>query len=436
MLAMASRPVRSLRTIRTSATVLRNTENTSHATPTNEAIFSVSEIAQVIRQFLERSFHTIALQGEISNFIQHTSGHRYFTLKDDSAQIKAVMWRSTPLRFAPTNGIKVIARGTMTMYAPQGSVQFECRSLEPLGAGDAQRALEALQNNLRARGWFDAARKKPLPRFPQTIGVVTSQSGAALHDILVTLARRMPNVHVLVRPTQVQGDGADEDIATAIEELQDTTADVLIVGRGGGSAEDLWAFNSERVATAIVHSRIPVISAVGHETDVTIADFVADVRAATPTAAAELAVRDRQELLQALSTIEEHCLHHLTTHLHTLGKTTEYLSRHHAFQNVHCTLSQQHEQCKRYTERMSIRTKQLLSALIQQQQTRSSHLASLFPLAPFDRGFVLLKKNGRILSATDSIDVGDCLTIVRQHHSQRNTKQYKISVIEVIEIAQ
>lgn len=270
----------------------------------SDNILSVSDITRAVQHTLEDSFGSVVVRGEISNFVNHSSGHRYFSLKDSNAQLKAVMWRSSPLRFTPANGMSVIARGKVTMYAPQGAVQLECRSLEPLGAGDLQLAFEALKRELYERGWFDAAYKKPLPRYPTKIGVATSPTGAAVRDVIATLARRMPAAEVVVRPTLVQGDGAAEDIARAIAELNATDCDVLIVGRGGGSIEDLWAFNEEQVARAIFDSGIPVVSAVGHETDFTIADLVADLRAPTPSAAAELVTREADELSARVETLQ------------------------------------------------------------------------------------------------------------------------------------
>lgn len=249
---------------------------------------SVSQITMQIRSLLEQGIGSVIVIGEISNFKLHGSGHRYFSLKDEYAQISAVMWKGKSLQFPLTDGMKVIARGNVTVYPPQGRYQLDCQSIMPLGTGDLYMAFEELKKSLAAKGLFDQDRKAELPDFPLTIGIATSATGAAVQDMLSTLKRRNPMAHVILRPTIVQGDTAPADIINAIKELEQSACEVIIIARGGGSMEDLWAFNDESVAYAIADCSIPIISGVGHETDITIADFVADVRAATPTAAAEL----------------------------------------------------------------------------------------------------------------------------------------------------
>jgi exodeoxyribonuclease VII large subunit len=380
-----------------------------------DQILSVSDIARAIQQTLEGSFSTVVVRGEISNFINHSSGHRYFSLKDSDAQLKAVMWRSSPLRFTPTNGMSVIARGKITMYAPQGAVQLECRSLEPLGAGDLQLAFEALKRELYERGWFDAAYKKPLPRYPMKIGVATSPTGAAVRDIIATLARRMPAAEVLVRPTLVQGDGAAEDIARAIAELNATDCDVLIVGRGGGSIEDLWAFNTEIVAEAIFASSKPIISAVGHEIDFTIADFVADVRAATPTAAAELAVRDQNELWSALQGTEAYLTRTVRQRLAILQQRVSHLASKSALTRFPDELRHRQQLLDDYQTRMNTALPRLILTEAQRVEALRLHLTSLHPLAPLGRGFALLEQQGHILTAGENLSIGTAVSIIRQH---------------------
>src|SRR3990172_9779705 len=266
-------------------------------------ILTVSELTRMIKGSLEESFPHVWLQGEISNFKRHTSGHLYFTLKDEGAQISGVMWRSRAenLLFSPEDGMEVQARGAITVYPPRGNYQIDVVRMLPVGIGELQLAFEQLKRKLEAEGLFDPAKKKPIPEFPHAIGVITSPTGAALQDIRSVLERRQPSVEVVVLPVRVQGPGAAEEIAVAIREMnQYGDIDVLIIGRGGGSLEDLWAFNEEVVARAIYQSSIPVISAVGHEIDFSISDFVADLRAPTPSAAAEIAVRDRSEILDIL----------------------------------------------------------------------------------------------------------------------------------------
>lgn len=261
-------------------------------------IYTVSELASGLRELLETTYPEIWVEGEISNCRIWNTGHLYFTLKDEGAQLKSVMFR-TPLRllrFRPEDGLRVVARGRLTVYEPKGEYQIVCEHMEPHGLGALQLAFEQLKKRLQAEGLFEPARKRPLPALPRKIGIVTSLDGAAIRDIIQVLARRYPNAHLVIRPSRVQGEDAAADIATALRAIgKIASVDVIIVGRGGGSIEDLWAFNEERVARAIAQSPVPVVSAVGHETDVTIADFVADVRAPTPSAAAEIVVARKDE---------------------------------------------------------------------------------------------------------------------------------------------
>jgi len=257
------------------------------------AVLSVSELSARLRGVIEEAFAEVWVEGEISNGRAWNSGHFYFTLKDAGAQMKGVMFRSTLryLKFKPEDGLHVVARGRISLYEPKGEYQLVCEHMEPVGFGPLQLAFEQLKKKLAAEGLFDEARKRQLPTLPRRIGIVTSIDGAALRDIVRVLRRRYPNAHLVIAPTRVQGEGAAADIARAIRLVARVDdVDVVIVGRGGGSMEDLWAFNEEAVARAIAACPLPVISAVGHETDFTISDFVADVRAATPSAAAALAV--------------------------------------------------------------------------------------------------------------------------------------------------
>ena len=266
-------------------------------------IFTVSELSQEIKNLLEKRFPDVWVTGEVSNFRGATSGHLYFTLKDASAQIRAVCFRNQAryLKFKPQDGISVIARGHLSVYEARGEYQLYVDYLEPAGIGALQLAFEQLKQKLAAEGLFDPARKKPLPVLPRAVGVVTSPTGAVIRDILRVLRRRFRNMNVALYPVRVQGEGAAEEVAEGIEYFNGhPIVDVLIVARGGGSIEDLWAFNEEMVARAIAASKVPVISAVGHETDFTIADFVADLRAPTPSAAAELVVHRKQDFVDEL----------------------------------------------------------------------------------------------------------------------------------------
>lgn len=271
--------------------------------PSDKQVISVTDITRQIKMSLEQRFPNVWIQGEISNFKQHTSGHLYFTLKDEGAQISATMWRSrvAGLLFTPEDGMKVIARGGVTVYPPRGSYQVDVEQLTPVGIGELQIAFERLKQKLAAEGLFDEGRKRPLPSFPKRVGLITSETGAALQDMRTVLSRRFPCIEIVLLPVRVQGAGASDEIAQALKEMNRYgKVDVIIVGRGGGSLEDLWAFNEEVVARAIAASGIPVVSAVGHEIDFTISDFVADLRAPTPSAAAELIVPDRLELLEVI----------------------------------------------------------------------------------------------------------------------------------------
>jgi exodeoxyribonuclease VII large subunit len=269
-------------------------------------ILSISELTQLIKFQLEQSFDYLWVEGEISNFRIPSSGHFYFTLKDEKSQIRAVMFRSQnrTLEFSPEDGLSVICRGRLNVYETRGEYQLILDYLEPKGLGALQLAFEQLKQRLAQEGLFDPDHKKPLPQLPRKIGIVTSPTGAAIRDILNIIERRFANVGILIYPVKVQGEGAAQEIATALQELnQMPEIDVVILARGGGSIEDLWPFNEEVVARAIYHSEIPVISAVGHEVDFTIADFVADLRAPTPSAAAELVVRNKDDLIYNLNTV-------------------------------------------------------------------------------------------------------------------------------------
>jgi exodeoxyribonuclease VII large subunit len=267
-------------------------------------VLTVSELTGLVRASLERDFGEVWLEGEISNLRAPGSGHLYCTLKDDSSQIRAVIFRPTAqrLRFGLEDGLHVIVRGRVTVYEPRGEYQVILEYLEPKGRGAQQLAFEQLKHRLAAEGLFDQDRKSPVPVFPRTVGIVTSLSGAAVRDMITVLHRRCPILHLILAPVSVQGEGSAEQIVAAIRSL--TTmghVDVIIVGRGGGSSEDLWSFNDERVVRAIAESPIPIVSAVGHETDVTLADFAADLRAPTPSAAAEAVAPVLSEVLDRLS---------------------------------------------------------------------------------------------------------------------------------------
>ncbi len=275
--------------------------------PPARTVYTVSDLTAAVARSLEQQFFQVWVEGEISNARPAASGHLYFTLKDDSAQIKAVLFRGTLrlLRFKPADGQHVLARGQIEIYEARGEMQIVCQHLEPRGLGALQLAFEQLKRRLEAEGLFAPARKRPLPLLPRTIGIVTSLEGAAVRDILRVVANRHAGLRLLIRPCRVQGDGACHEVARAIRDVsRHPGVDVVIVARGGGSLEDLWAFNEEAVARAIAASPVPVVSGVGHEIDTTIADFAADVRAATPSNAAEIVVARRDELARRIAHLD------------------------------------------------------------------------------------------------------------------------------------
>src|SRR5437868_2821968 len=290
-------------------------QRTTDLFPQTSKIFTVSELTRNIRGTLETKFGAVWVQGEISNYKLHPSGHQYFTLKDQRAQISCVIWRDSmaPLRKPLADGAQVQVYGTVTVFEARGQYQLNVQILQPRGVGLLQAKFEALKRKLEAEGLFAPERKRPLPKFPRRIGIITSPSGAAIRDMLNVLRRRAPWLEILVNPVRVQGPGAAQEIAVAIREFATPNkafapVDLIVITRGGGSIEDLWEFNEEIVARAIFNSAVPIVSAIGHEIDFTICDFVADLRAPTPSAAAELIVPDMAELERRIGELEN-CLH-------------------------------------------------------------------------------------------------------------------------------
>ncbi|HCB2273182.1 TPA: exodeoxyribonuclease VII large subunit [Citrobacter koseri] len=423
------------------------------------SIFTVSRLNQTVRLLLEQEMGQVWISGEISNFTQPASGHWYFTLKDDTAQVRCAMFRNSNRRvtFRPQHGQQVLVRANITLYEPRGDYQIIVESMQPAGEGLLQQKYELLKAKLQAEGLFDQQYKQPLPSPAHCVGVITSKTGAALHDILHVLKRRDPSLPVIIYPTAVQGDDAPGQIVHAIERANARNeCDVLIVGRGGGSLEDLWSFNDERVARAIFASRIPVVSAVGHETDVTIADFVADLRAPTPSAAAEIVSRNQQELLRQIQSAQQR-----------LGMAMDYYlaNRNRRFTQLFHRLQQQHPQLRlarqqtmleRLRQRMNFaldnqlkraasRQQRVLQRLNQQNpqpriyraQTRIqqleyrlaenvrarlsatrerfgnavTHLEAVSPLSTLARGYsVTTATGGKVLKQTRQVKAGDVLT--------------------------
>ncbi|MBL7979719.1 MAG: exodeoxyribonuclease VII large subunit [Bacteroidetes Order II. Incertae sedis bacterium] len=379
------------------------------------AIISVSDLNGALKEVVEDTFSDLWVEGEISNFKAHTSGHLYFSLKDYQSQISCALWQFNRkyLFFTPHDGMKVVAHGALSLYPPRGTYSFVVKSLRPAGEGDLNLAFEALKQKLAAEGLFAAHKKQKLPRYPQKIGVITSETGAAIQDILRVIQHRFPMVQVSLIPVMVQGPGAAEEIARAIYQFnaQPTPVDVLLIGRGGGSIEDLWAFNEEVVARAIYHSTIPVISAVGHETDVTIADLVADVRAATPSNAAELATPNQHEALQLIVNLR------YTIKIRTLRKLEVEQDRlrnlrgSYALNRPRMMLE---EQLRRLIE---LRRQLLRVAQFQVEHARTSlqfreaQLRQLDPNAPLKRGYVQVYKDQDLLFRANEAHPKQFLTL-------------------------
>jgi len=375
-------------------------------------IYTVSDLTGEIRALLEDSFSGVWVEGELSNFHHHSSGHLYFTLKDQESQVRAVMFRmqNRHLRFKPHDGLAVLVYGELSVYERRGEYQVVVEYMEPKGLGALQLAFEQLKERLQAEGLFDPARKRPVPMLPRRIGVITSPTGAAIRDILHVLRRRFAGVDVLIYPVTVQGDQAAPEIVEALRELNRRGGlDVLILARGGGSIEDLWAFNEESVARAIAGSKLPVISAIGHEIDYTIADFVADLRAPTPSAAAELVVAKKDELTQRLDDLQARMVGVIRSRVRGLMVRL-------AGQDRHLRLLNPLERVRMQRRRLAELWKDLtrwgdrrLVTLTAQLEAVAGKLDSLSPLAILSRGYsICLRLPGHeIVKESAGLAVGD-----------------------------
>ena len=387
-----------------------------------DLIYTVSQITQLIKLELENSFPLVWVEGEVSNFHRHHSGHLYFTLKDEASQLRTVIFRSEAQRvpFELKDGLQLICRGRINVYEPRGEYQLIAELVEPKGKGALQLAFEQLKEKLKAEGLFEARFKKKLPLLPKTVGIVTSPRGAAIVDILRTLERRFARLHILIYPAKVQGEGAAEEIVEGIDYLGSLAdVDVIIVGRGGGSIEDLWAFNEEKVARAIFRSAVPIISAVGHEVDFTIADFVADVRASTPTAAAEIVIEKEQSLREQIENLEKGLSHSLKYWLQERKHEVSSLAQHHIFQNFKIKLLNLEQKVDSletgaweaiakilhkirenksdvllFEEKLIHNQKRMLQELKAQWERLSAGLHNLSPLNILKKGYTLCFKEG------------------------------------------
>ena len=344
-------------------------------------IMTVSELTGKIRDLLAKNFTDITVQGEISNCREAQSGHIYFTLKDDRAQVRCVFFKQQQrgIKFRPEDGLQMTVRGSISVYETRGEYQIYVENLEPIGLGALQLAFEQLKKRLEAEGLFDPARKKPLPLLPSRIGIITSPRGAAVRDVVRILTRRFPNVHLTVYPVRVQGEGSAEEIVKALKFFNaKKMVDVLILARGGGSMEDLWSFNEEIVARAIFASEIPVISGVGHETDFTIADFVADLRASTPSAAAELVVQTRAEFDKHIADLRETLAGLVRYRLLELSRRVHELSARRGFRRPLDLLRQQRQRADEMTSRLALGLRARL------EQSRKRFTAAYLRIASFD----------------------------------------------------
>ena len=380
-------------------------------------IFGVAEVNQLIKHMLdgESMLQGILVRGELSNYKIYPSGHHYFTLKDADGALRCVMFRgqASRLRFRPENGMKVIASGRITVFPRDGAYQLYCDSLTPEGVGDLAVAFEQLKARLYAEGLFDPAHKKPLPRYPETIAIVTSPAGAAVHDMIRILRRRFPIAKVVLLGVRVQGTEAPPEIAGAIRYANKWhVGDVIITGRGGGSMEDLWAFNDERVARAIYESELPVISAVGHEPDVTIADFVADARASTPSNAAEIAVPDSAELLRWLRGAEGQMARKETARLEDLRTRLEKLKTKRVMTDPMAYLQDKRMELTHVQQRLGDVSGTLLSRKKERFAALAASLDAMSPLKVLGRGYAMAQNGeGQILKSWHDVSAGDAVTV-------------------------
>jgi exodeoxyribonuclease VII large subunit len=374
--------------------------------------YTVSELNSQIRHLLEGSLSNIWVIGEISNFHHHpSSGHMYFTLKDTRGEMRCAMFRGNNLhlKFKPSDGMEVRLFGSVTVYEQRGQVQLKVSRMEPAGIGDLFKAFEAMKKSLRDEGIFDEDHKKSIPKFPNNIGIVTSGSGAALQDIIHVLNRRAPHVDILIRPTKVQGDGAAQDISSAIQEFNEFgLVDVIIVGRGGGSIEDLWAFNEEIVARSIFESNIPIISAVGHETDFTIADFVSDLRAPTPSVAAELSCDSSNDILNRYSELKNIMSKIVQGTIDKSWNSIDYLENRINLQQPQKIIQEQVEKIFQYRQRFMHEMDLAHTYYLDKTMALSKQLVGLGPDQVLNRGYsIAFDKFGEIIRKSTDLKIGE-----------------------------
>ena len=380
-----------------------------------QQVLTITQINEYIRSMMDsdRLLMNVAIKGEISNYKVYPSGYHYFTMKDEGGALKCVMFKgnAAKLRFRPENGMQVIAMGRISVYPRDGAYQMYCVAMALDGVGDLYALFEQLKSKLAAQGLFDPAHKKKLPSYPATIGIITSSAGAAVHDMIRILRKRYPLSKVLLLPVRVQGVEAPGEIASAIDYANiHRLADVLIVGRGGGSMEDLWAFNDEKVAFAIYRSQIPIISAVGHEPDVTISDFVADVRAATPSNAAELAVPDQDALRQMLDGYSAAITNAMSRQVKAAQQHLKVLSESPALKSPESYLFQRKQALMLLRNRLTSVQEQQLNRKMKYFVAVTAKLDAMSPLKVLSRGYAMAQRtDGKLIRSIDDVAVGDNL---------------------------
>lgn len=377
---------------------------------------TVSELNGYIKKIFDsdRTLSAVTVKGEISNFVNHKSGHLYFSLKDTDSQIRAVMFRSSAqrLKFLPENGMKVVLHGSVTVYQRDGSYQLYVNSMEPDGIGALYLAYEQLKERLSGEGLFDDIYKKAIPRFPEKIGVITSPTGAAVRDIINVTGRRYPLAKIYLYPSLVQGDGAAENLICALDYFEKTKlVDVIIIGRGGGSIEDLWAFNSEQLARKIFSMSIPIISAVGHETDFTICDFVSDLRAPTPSAAAELSVPDIRELIMRLDGMSERLSDALMRLVERKREKLNIVMSSEIFKNPLVPINAKRDLLSEKCNEIISNIKKIIEQKRIDLALKTEKLNALNPLSVMSRGYAVAEIDGNIIKSVKKIAKGDVLTV-------------------------
>lgn len=382
----------------------------------SDNILTVSELNGYIKGLIEadRLLGAVTVKGEISNFIYHRSGHLYFTLKDDGGQIKSVMFRSAAsrLRFMPENGMKVTVHGNVDIYTKDGSVQLYANQMQPDGIGALYLAYEQMKARLLADGLFDKEHKKPIPRLPKRIGVITSPTGAAIRDILNVLSRRFPLADVYLYPSLVQGEDAPRDLIRAVDYFdRSRLVDVIIIGRGGGSLEDLWAFNSEELAKRIYEAEVPIISAVGHETDFTICDFVSDLRAPTPSAAAELAVPDVHELMLRVDSLYDSAKGSALRYLDNKRYIVNLLSECGALNRPELFFDGRRDDVSALGERARLLAIRKLDGVKTRFSSLAERLNAISPLATMKRGYTAVSHDNILVRSVSEVDEGDTVSL-------------------------